>query len=473
MKKIGYTLGLLFSLITFVACDNTTDDIGQTIIGGADIAIKTDTFSVSTRSVLAGSVLSRNITAYLGKVRDPETGSYVTGDCMIQFNCLEGFSFPKKDSIRSLENGEIIADSCEIRLFPSGYYGDSITPMKMRVYEMDKPMNEGKNYYSDYNPHNEGLIASNAYSVSRPYTIYDQSEVDSIRNNKYYQTNIRVLLNDKYTDRNGNQYKNYGTYILRKYFANPADFKNDYTFIHNVVPGFFFENTGGLGSMAYIGSSSQLNLYFQYVYNDSVMKGVVSFAGTEEVLQTSTITNSQNIAQLANDNSCTYLKSPAGIFTEMTLPIDQIFAGHDKEYISSAKITLKRINNTTTSKYALGAPTTLLIIPKSEMRSFFENNKIVDYKSTFLATYTSSTNSYTFNNISGLINHLNQNRNNADWNKVVLIPVSIAYRTDATTGGQTIASVVHDMSLTSTRLVKGTDGADSPVKISIIYSKFK
>lgn len=240
MKKIGYTLGLLISLITFVACDNTTDDIGQTIIGGADIAIKTDTFSVSTRSVLAGSVLSRNITAYLGKVRDPETGSYVTGDCMIQFNCLEGFSFPKKDSIRSLENGEIIADSCEIRLFPSGYYGDSITPMKMRVYEMDKPMNEGKNYYSDYNPHNEGLIASNAYSVSRPYTIYDQSEVDSIRNNKYYQTNIRVLLNDKYTDRNGNQYKNYGTYILRKYFANPADFKNDYTFIHNVVPGFFF-----------------------------------------------------------------------------------------------------------------------------------------------------------------------------------------------------------------------------------------
>ena len=471
MKKIGYTLGLLISLITFVACDNTTDDIGQTIIGGADIAIKTDTFSVSTRSVLAGSVLSRNITAYLGKVRDPETGSYVTGDCMIQFNCLEGFSFPKKDSIRSLENGEIIADSCEIRLFPSGYYGDSITPMKMRVYEMDKPMNEGKNYYSDYNPHNEGLIASNAYSVSRPYTIYDQSEVDSIRNNKYYQTNIRVLLNDKYTDRYGNQYKNYGTYILRKYFANPADFKNDYTFIHNVVPGFFFENTGGLGSMAYIGSS-QLNLYFQYVYNDSIMKGVVSFAGTEEVLQTSTITNSQNIAQLANDNS-TYLKSPAGIFTEMTLPIDQIFAGHDKEYISSAKITLKRINNTTTSKYALGAPTTLLIIPKSEMRSFFENNKIVDYKSTFLATYTSSTNSYTFNNISGLINHLNQNRNNADWNKVVLIPVSIAYRTDATTGGQTIASVVHDMSLTSTRLVKGTDGADSPVKISIIYSKFK
>lgn len=472
MKIVKNIIGLFVLATTFVACDNTTDSIGHTIIDGANIAIGTDTFSVSTRSILADSVLSRNITAYLGKVRDPETGAYVTSDCMIQFNCLEGFSFPKKDSIRSVENGEVIADSCEIRLFTSGYYGDSITPMKMRVYEMNKPMNEGKNYYSNFDPEKEGLIAPNGYYVNRPYTIIDMSEVDSIRENQYYQNNIRILLNDKYTDCDGNKYKNYGTYILRKYFSNPSDFKNDYTFIHNVVPGFYFKNTSGLGSMAYIGSS-QLNVYFQYVYNDSVMKGVVTFAGTEEVLQTSTFTNSQSIKNLVEDNTCTYLKSPAGIFTEMTLPINEIFSGHEKEYITSAKISLKRINNTSTSKYALGAPSTLLILPKSDMYTFFENNKIVDYKSSFLATYDSSTNTYTFNNISGLINYLNQNRSNTDWNKVILIPVSIAYRTDATTGGQTIASVVHDMSLTSTRLVKWSEGEDSPIKISIIYSKFE
>ena len=60
-----------------------------------------------------------------------------------------------------------------------------------------------------------------------------------------------------------------------------------------------------------------------------------------------------------------------------------------------------------------------------------------------------------------------------DWNNAVIIPVTLSYRTDATTGGQTIASVGHDMSLSSTKLVKGTDATDSPVKISIIYSKFK
>lgn len=174
-----------------------------------------------------------------------------------------------------------------------------------------------------------------------------------------------------------------------------------------------------------------------------------------------------------NDNTCTFLKSPAGIFTEMTLPIDRIFAGHEKEYISSAKVSLKRINNTVTSKYALTTPSTLLIIPKSEIYTFFENNKIVDYKSSFLATYSSETNSYTFNNISGLVNYMNNNRNTKDWDKVVIIPVSLSYRTDATTGGQTIASVVHDMSLSSTKLIKGTDDTSSPITISIIYSKFQ
>lgn len=471
--RIRYSIGLLMALFAFTACDNTTEDIGKTVTNGSDIAISTDTFSVATRSVLADSVLSRNITAYLGKVKDPETGAYVTGDCMIQFNCLENLEFPAKDSIRSLKDGLIVADSAEIRLFPTSYYGDSLTPMKMRVYEMDKPMEEGRNYYSNYDPYKEGLIRANGYVIDKPYTIIDLSESDSIRNSSSYSNNIRILLDKPYTDRQGNSYNNYGTYIMRKYFENKANFKNDYTFIHNVVPGFFFKNTAGLGSMAYI-TRSQLNVYFKYVYNDSVMRGVVSFAGTEEVLQTSTITNSSIIKDLAgSDQPCTYVKSPAGIFTEITLPVDRIFAGHEKDYISSAKLSFTRVNNTVNGKYTLPKPTTLLIIPKAKLYSFFENNKIVDYKTSFLATYTSSTNAYTFNNISGLVNYMYANRTATDWNKAVIVPVTLSYRTDATTGGQTIASVVHDMSLSSTKLVKGTDATDSPVKISIIYSKFK
>ena len=61
-------------------------------------------------------------------------------------------------------------------------------------------------------------------------------------------------------------YNNFGTYILRTYHQHPEYFKNSYNFVHNVIPGFYIKNTGGLGSMAYI-NSSQLRINFKYDYN--------------------------------------------------------------------------------------------------------------------------------------------------------------------------------------------------------------
>lgn len=108
----GVFLALAVSL--FVACDDNTDSIGSSLIGNLDkLNVQTDTFKLSSRSIIADSVLSRNATGYVGRVKDPQTGAYVTGDFMTQFHVLEGFTFPEKDSIRSLSpTGEIQADSC-------------------------------------------------------------------------------------------------------------------------------------------------------------------------------------------------------------------------------------------------------------------------------------------------------------------------------------------------------------------------
>ena len=60
------------------------------------------------------------------------------------------------------------------------------------------------------------------------------------------------------------------------------------------------------------------------------------------------------------------------------------------------------------------------------------------------------------------------------WNRVVVIPVTTTY---ATVNNQTVlVKVVHDMSMTSTRLVGGPQSefaTKKPLQISIIYSKFK
>ena len=172
---------------------------------------------------------------------------------------------------------------------------------------------------------------------------------------------------------------------------------------------------------------------------------------------------------MVNDNTCTYLKTPAGIFTEMELPINEIWRGHEQSIIASAKLSLTRINNVLESPFSLSIPQTLLMLPKAQLQSFFEKRQIVDYQSSFLASYSSLTNSYTFSNISGLVNYMNEHRSEPDWNKVVIIPVTVGYL--STTGS--ISSVVHDMSLASTKLVGGSANTHAPIKLSVIYSKFK
>lgn len=480
MKTIIYTVIAIMSCITIASCDDTTDSIGNSLTDNMDmLKVTTDTFNVATRSIVADSVLSRSTTGYLGKICDIETGNYITGDFMAQFSTLENYKLPEKDSIVSLQDGEVIADSCSIRLFYTDYYGDSLATMNITAYEMNEPMKEGVKYYSNFDPIAEGLIRNDGMKVNKTYTLTDLSISDEDRaDESSYTPNIKINLNKPYTDKNGVTYNNYGTYIMRMYYEDPDRFKNSYNFIHEVCPGFYFKTNDGIGSMAYI-TVSQLNIYFRYL-NDSTYVGTTSFSATEEVLQTTNISNDkQNIADLANDNTCTYLKTPAGIFTEITLPVDEITENHSNDTINTAKISLTRINNNTHDEYSLSAPSTLLMIPKDSLYTFFENGDNVDYKKSFIATYSSSTNQYTFNNISGMITYmadikkkgLAENSNwlneHPDWNRVVVIPVSVT-----TNSSSQIVKIVHDMSLTSTKLVGGSENPYEPIKINVIYSKF-
>lgn len=481
--NIKYWASLALASFFLVSCDDTTDNIGSSLIDNVDkLHITTDTFTVSTRSIVADSVLSRNMTGYLGKVRDPETGAYLSSSFMTQFYSPENFSFPDKDSIQSRDElGEVMADSCDIRLYYNGFYGDSLATMKMSVYELTKPVEEQKFFYSNFNTEKE-YISGNENKTNKVYTLVDLNVDEKTRYSSDYMPAIRISLD-----------KEYGTKILKAYYDNPKAFKNAYSFIHDVMPGFYFKSVGGLGSMAYI-SLSQLNVYFRHkttttasdgTKRDTIITSVGAFPGTEEVLQTTTVSNDKSTLQkLVSDNSCTYLKSPAGIFTEMRIPVKDIVEkqyigedgktySHKNDTINSAKVVLTRINNAQDSEYTLAIPQTLLILPKADMYSFFEKKKVADYKTSFLATYNSSTNTYTFNNIGGLVKHLYENgdRTKADWDKVVIIPVTTTYNTTSTT--KELIAVNHDMSLASTRLVGGPESKYGDIKISVIYSKFK
>ena len=140
-------------------------------------------------------------------------------------------------------------------------------------------------------------------------------------------------------------------------------------------------------------------------------------------------------------------------------------------------------------------PANLLLLRKSEISAFFNNKKTPDEVTSYLASYQSAYNTYTFSNISQMATYLYKERENAvrahikqtygldsptdemlveethewskrnpDWNKCCLVPVEVTTNTSS----GTVTSVVHDLSMTSARLVKGTK--DNPIRIQVFYT---
>ena len=474
----------------FCSCDTTTNEIGVSLTDDIDdVEVSSSVFYASSRSVAVNSVVSRSLIGYLGRVKDPETGAYVTGDFMTQFNCIEGYHMVAIDSVASRDaNNEVLADSCEIRLFYTNYYGDSLATMKLTLYELDHPMTEDVSYYSDFDPLKSGYVRADGIHKSHAYSLVNTSELAIRETTTDYANSICVRLNDPYTGKDGKTYNNYGTYLLRTYYSHPEYFANSFVFSKNLVPGFFFKMTGGVGSMAYI-LSPQINIFYRSHLKsknggDSIAVRRTLFNGTEEVLQTTTVTNdASTINELVQDNSCTYVKSPSGIFTEITLPVEEMMRQHENDSINIAKIILNRYNDREYSVYNLPSPSTLLMLESDSVTSFFEKGKVANYKRSFLASFSSSSNNYTFNNIGNLINAMWTARKlgealdpswtskHPNWNKVLLVPVSTSYTTNSSyySSSSILTNVTNDMSLTSTRLVGGT----TPLSISVIYSKFK
>lgn len=490
MKILRLLTVLVIAALTFAACDDTTEGIGGSITNKIDnINISNSAFNVTTKSIVADSVLSRNNTGLIGKMKDPETGNYVKGDYMTQLSVLPTFSVDTLDYIKQANNGSIEADSCYLLVSYNASYGDTIAPMKVTAYEMTKPMAEDKEYYSNYDAFKvkEGWVSENNQHWSSNYNLSNTSDVK----------NFKIYLNKKYK-KDGKTYKNYGSYIMQTYAEHPEYFKTNFKFLHNVCPGFYIKNVGGTGNMAKIWNTELIFYWTRHktINKDStaVSIGYNRFDGTEEVLQLNKIENdTENLKKLASKDQekCTYLKSPAGIFTEVTLPIKDIMKGHEKDTLNTATISFPRLNNENEDNpYNFATPSTILMVQKDSLKSFFEKSKLADNRTSYTASYSSTgtyKNAYTFQNIANLVSAMYKNKGKGEnWNKVVLVPVNVI----TTTQGYTtvISKINHDMSLASTRLIVGTDDPDKdytkdaktgkkvasgPIRIKVIYSKFK
>ena len=221
------------------------------------------------------------------------------------------------------------------------------------------------------------------------------------------------------------------------------------------------------------------------------------FASTREIIQANQLSNDeQAINERINEKTCTYLKSPAGIFTEATLPISDIENELTGDTLNAVKLTFTNYNQSSDKKFGMSIPSTVMLVRKKFQDSFFKDNKWSDGVSSYLTSHTSSTNQYVFSNITKLVNACiaekeeakkakgsawNEEtwlKDNPDWNKVVLIPVLVTYDSSNTTTGQAnIIRIQHDLKPGYVRLKGGEVGETSggenyKLKLEVISTDF-
>lgn len=470
--KIKYLCALLLAALIY-SCDDSTTGIGEGLMPGGDkIPANADSYEFTTRSLLADSIYARTSTAYLGRYTDKEFGEF-SADFLAQFTCPDNFEF-----------NEEITEITDVNLLLTytSYFGDSLSAMRMQIDTLNRiiPEKELSTFYTSvdpkqyYNP-SAKPVAVKAYSALGPSTVQTPIEGSTgVTQYMQYTQQVKLPLS-------------LGTYMFDKYKENKNYYKDAENFIQHILKGVYVHTTHGDGSVLYI-SDLQLVLRAKRLtlnsagVRDSVLYRDYSFAATKEVIQANHFYNADTqLKELAEDNSCTYLKSPAGIYTEATFPITDIYEEHKNDTLNGINVTFSRYNNKSNTKYEMPPSTWLLMVRKQDMYTFFEENRLTDGKTAFTCKYSAAGNSYTFSNIAPLITYCIEERKkglaqdpqweskNPDWNKVVLIPVTIDSTGDETQGTFQITGISNNLSMESSKL-KG--GEKDKLKMQIYYTRF-
>ena len=473
-------LAIAFALIS---CTESTGSLGVYPQQDA-ISTYSASFDVTSSSVATGKVPASSTACYLGKVIDPETDQAITATFAAQFHTFEDYSFPNK--ARIVKSGDHLCESVEIHLIIKSIFGDKNNPIKVEVLPLsrndDKLLKESEKLYTDTDLKERFVDEGQQPVATKVFTATDYTLSEAQRASSSYTNYVRIVLDQKIGDE-----------IMEAYYTKPSSFSDSWHFIREVCAGYLFLPAGGTGTMLNL-QVCTMNINFSYKdETDNTVAALCRFAATPEVIQCTQF-KSNDLSELiesmnASGSDATMLKTPAGICTELTLPINDIYRGHENDSISRAALTLTRFNNqdddAKDDAYALGIPKNVLLVRKQNVDSFFENQQVADQQQSFTAAFLQAYNSYTFDNLCRLISYCwnekkegmktnNQTEeewenDHPDWNHVVLVPVTVATTTDSY-GNTTQVSVNQDMSLCSTKLVRGT--AANPIKMQVIYSRF-
>ena len=416
--KTKWILLCLLSGIMYMACEDTISRVGIGTQPDEDkISVFDTTLFVEAQTIQVDSIYAKTENGFLGEYHDPFYGT-VKGSYICQYYPSVGFYY-----LDSIVDNKI--DSVRLNISYS-YMGDSLAPMELTVYPVIKQLD--KHYYTNAEPSHycdmNNPITKYSYTA-RNLNISDSALIAS--NYSYYiSVPLPIKLGQDYLDK------------VRNNELNSVDEFLDF------FPGTYLTTTFGTGSMLAVNYTEIIFYYSRKTTlkdinnNDSIAIRVSNAAltVTKEIIQLNALKNTNPSFLLENNSDSMYLKSPAGVFTELTIPIKEIVKGIGKKKFSSVKLSLSAYAKKEW-EYALPFPGTgqmgssyykskLLLIEPDSVKNFFEQQKTADNRTSFSTIFNGSTYTYDFNNIANVVQNAIEKAPEKDL-KLWLIPVQTTW----------------------------------------------
>ena len=389
----------IFAVFTFMACNDDLSPVGIGILPEEDrLSVRIDTISFVSSTQIVDSIFSKTSLGLLGNFYDPTYGE-------TQYGYLCNFY-----TSPSAVFGEVIddrIDSVILILSYRSFIGDSLTAMEATVYGIPEGKKLDRNYYSNIDPWQ--YAKKDLLWAKKSYTARDLNVSDSI----YFQTLLYPNSYSHYLKFDlpksvGQQiYNKWNSPEKEKTFGNLDEF-------FKFFPGMYIESTYGSGNILVV-EDTRLVVYYDTPVqlkdihgNDSIIverPEYALFCATDEVTQLNKFKNRErDNLQLINDNTLTYLKTPAGVVTQLEIDLQKIVEKiGDNRTFNNVRLILN-VEEQKKEQYPLQIPPTVLLINPDSVKIFFEEGRRADRIYNYYAFLSeSSTYKYDFGNISNLI----------------------------------------------------------------------
>ena len=458
-------------IVLAFACDDSLADVGLNQLPGHDrVLVGVDTLDyrhgLTARTVPMTDVFARTRRPVLGEYIDPMFGE-IKSSFIGNFFLPHGAGFPVTEGADATS---IEIDSVRVVLSYTTFMGDSLAPMRLAVFPALKSLRNLENM-TNVDLEAEGYV--NTFAAPLGYeTFTGRNRVfreEHITTSMGIQS-IRVFdIPVKFPDEIGIPL---GESFLAEYLKPGHGMMANVDLFNEFFPGLYFTTTFGSSTLIQVTSTS-LFVHYHYLdvggsstQQDTIRTNALRLNITPEVTQVNTV---QTISDdlLEPSEEFTFVKSPAGVKTEIVFPISQVYDKLQHQVLNLADFTVFAMP-IEDSRVRLAPPMHLLLINSDSLDGFFERRRLPDNRTSFLSErFDAQTFSYRFSNISAMINHFNQQIDGPYDLTFYLIPVEVVMTMQGGTPGvQTLSAIQNQMWPAATML----DKRRGSLRLSLVYS---